>query len=137
MNAQKIEVMRHPADSEAWKSLDKIYPDSAADARNIRLGLASDGFNPGANMSSRYSIWPVMLVPSNLPPWMCMKSDNMILSLLIPGPKSLGNDIDVFLQPLIDELKELWETGVKTFDTHAKETFNMRAVLLWTISDFR
>ena len=41
-----------------------------------------------------------------------------------------------FLQPLIDELKELWRIGVKTFDAHAKETFNMRAVLLWTISDF-
>ncbi|XP_057251833.1 uncharacterized protein LOC130591892 [Beta vulgaris subsp. vulgaris] len=129
-------IMRHPADSEAWKSLDKTFPDFAKDARNVRLGLASDGFNPGANMSSRYSIWPVMLVPYNLPPWMCMKSDNMILSLLIPGPKSPGDDIDVFLQPLVDELNELWEFGVKTFDAYAKETFNMRAVLLWTINDF-
>ncbi|XP_021845823.2 uncharacterized protein [Spinacia oleracea] len=129
-------IMRHPADSEAWKSLDTIFPEFAKDARNVRLGLSSDGFNPGANMSSRYNIWPVMLVPYNLPPWMCMKSDNMILSLLIPGPKSPGNDIDVFLQPLIDELKELWESGVKTFDAHSKETFNMRAVLLWTINDF-
>ncbi|XP_021716888.1 uncharacterized protein LOC110684761 [Chenopodium quinoa] len=130
------EVMRHQADLEAWKSLDTLYPEFAADARNIRLGLASDGFNPGANMSSRYSIWPVMLVPYNLPPWMCMKSDKIILSLLIPGPKSSGNDINVFLQPLIDELKELWEIGVKPFDAHTKHTFNMRAVLVWTISDF-
>ncbi|XP_021767736.1 uncharacterized protein LOC110732126 [Chenopodium quinoa] len=129
-------IMRHPRDSKSWKSLDELYPEFAADARNVRLALASDGFNPGANMSSRYSIWPVMLVPYNLPPWMCMKSDNMMLSLLIPGPKSPGNDIDVFLQPLIDELKELWESGVQTFDAHSKETFNMRAVLMWTISDF-
>ncbi|XP_021741321.1 uncharacterized protein LOC110707602 [Chenopodium quinoa] len=129
-------IMRHPRDSKSWKSLDELYPEFAADARNVRLALDSDGFNPGANMSSRYSIWPVMLVPYNLPPWMCMKRDNMMLSLLIPGPKSPGNDIDVFLQPLIDELKELWESGVQTFDAHSKETFNMRAVLMWTISDF-
>lgn len=130
------DVMRHPADSKAWKSLDRDYPDFAMDARNVRLGLSSDGFNPGATLSSRYSIWPVLLVPYNLLPWMCMKSDNMMLSLLIPSPKSPGNDIDVFLQPLIDELKELWETGVNTYDAHRKETFNMRAVLMWTIQDF-
>ncbi|XP_074300953.1 uncharacterized protein LOC141632293 [Silene latifolia] len=134
-NDDDNEIMRHPSDSEAWKDLDKRFPDFAADARNVRLGLATDGFNPGG-MSCRYSIWPVMVVPYNLPPWMCMKSDNIMLSLLIPGPKALGNDIDVFLQPLIDELKELWDIGVQTFDAHTKMSFSMRAVLLWTINDF-
>lgn len=47
--------MRHPADSEAWTHFDNVYPDFAVEARNVRLGLASDGFNPFANMSSRYS----------------------------------------------------------------------------------
>ena len=130
------DVMRHPTDSKAWKCLDRDYPDFATDARNVRLGLSSDSFNPGATLSSRYSIWSVLLVPYNLSPWVYMKSDSMMLSLLILGPKSPGNDIDVFLQPLIDELKELWETGVSTYDTHRKETFNMRSVLLWTIQDF-
>jgi hypothetical protein len=35
------------------------------------------------------------------------------MSLLIPGPKSLRNDFDVFLEPLIEELLELWK-GVST-----------------------
>ena len=30
-----------------------------------------------------------------------------MMSLLIPGSISLGKDIDVYLQPLVDELKEL------------------------------
>ena len=30
-----------------------------------------------------------------------------MLSLLIPGPTSLKNDIDVYFQPLVEELKEL------------------------------
>ena len=34
------------------------------------------------------------------------------MSFLIPKPTSLGNDIDVYLQPLVDELKEVWETYV-------------------------
>ncbi|KAK1632319.1 hypothetical protein QYE76_006634 [Lolium multiflorum] len=38
--------LSHPADGDAWKDFDNIHKDFAADARNIRLGLATDGFNP-------------------------------------------------------------------------------------------
>jgi len=44
--------------------------------------------------------------------------------------------IDVYLQPLIDELKHLWEVGVQTYDSFTKQNFCMRASLLWTINDF-
>ena len=44
--------------------------------------------------------------------------------------------MDVYLRPLIEELKELWNNGLKTFDSYCNEVFNMHAVILWTISDF-
>lgn len=108
--------MRHPADSPAWKELDRLYPSFAQEVRNARLGFASDGFNPFGHMSSTYSIWPVCLTVYNLPPWLCMKQPYILLSLIIPGPKSPGNDIDVFLAPLIDELNSLWDVGAATYD---------------------
>ena len=128
-------VLRHSADSKACVALDQQYPMFGAESRNIRLGLASDGFNPFSAMSISYSTWPVILMPYNLPPWLCMKQPYLMLTLLIPGEKAPGNDIDVYLQPLIDELKELWENGVETYDAFAKN-FQMRAAELWTISDF-
>ncbi|XP_075640179.1 uncharacterized protein LOC142611913 [Castanea sativa] len=67
---------------------------------------------------------------------MCMKKSYFMLSLLISGPTSLGNDIDVYLQPLVEELKELWDIGVETFDVSSKKSFQMHVVLLWTINDF-
>ena len=30
---------------------------------------------------------------------------------------------NIFLRPLIDELKELWEEGVETYDAYASEYF--------------
>jgi hypothetical protein len=129
-------VLRHPADGEAWRSFDNLHPDFASDSRNVRLGLLSDGFNPFGNMSTSHSTWPVMLIPYNLPPWMCMKQPSFILSLIISGPKSPGMDIDVYLQPLIDELQELWNVGVRTFDVSNRKHFTMRAQLMWTINDF-
>ena len=41
-----------------------------------------------------------------------MKESNFFMSLLIPSPSSLGRKIDVYLQPLIEELKELCNFGV-------------------------
>ncbi|XP_026397135.1 uncharacterized protein LOC113291866 [Papaver somniferum] len=129
-------VLRHPVDAETWKTFDKKHPEFAADPRNVRLALATDGMNPFGNMLHPHSTWPVVLINYNLPPWLCMKEENFILSMIIPGPKSPGNDIDVYLQPLIEELKELWDEGVETYDISKKENFKCRAALLGTISDF-
>jgi hypothetical protein len=38
--------MSHPGDGDAWQDFDKEYPKFARDVRNIRLGFATDGFNP-------------------------------------------------------------------------------------------
>ncbi|KAL3849470.1 hypothetical protein ACJIZ3_011352 [Penstemon smallii] len=106
--------MRHPADSPAWKTFDHKHPDFSAEPRNVRL---------------------VILMAYNLPPWMCMDRENLFLSMIIPGPSSPGNNIDVYLRPLIDELNLLWSDGVVTFDISTKTNFRMRAALMWTISD--
>ena len=53
-----------------------------------------------------------------------------MLSLLISGPQQLGNDIDVYLAPLIGDLQTLWEVGVEAYDAYIKEFFNMRTMLL-------
>ncbi|KAG9457976.1 hypothetical protein H6P81_002484 [Aristolochia fimbriata] len=110
---QEPNVLRHPADSEQWVGFNNDYPWFAADPRNIRLGLASDGFNPFSNMNHYF-----------------------MLSLLIPGPTSPSNDIDVYLRPLVEELKDLWNEGIRTYDAYKGEIFTMHAAVLWTINDF-
>ncbi|XP_060202678.1 uncharacterized protein LOC132631095 [Lycium barbarum] len=135
VDCHKDGLLRHPRDAEAWKFFDFTFPEFSQDPRNVRLALASDGFNPFGHMSANHSIWPVVLIPYNTPPWVCMKQSNFILSMIILGMKMSVNDIDVYLQPLIDELNELWD-GVQTFDALSTETFKMRAALMWTISDF-
>ncbi|GKC78545.1 hypothetical protein Tco_1129319 [Tanacetum coccineum] len=66
-----------------------------------------------------------------------MKEFLCMLTLLIPGLKSPGKDIDVYLRPLIDDLKVLWALkGVETIDVATGQKFNMRAMVLWTINDF-
>ena len=59
----------------------------------------------------------MVLVNYNLPPWLIMKPENIILSTIIPGPVQPGNEIDIYMQPLIAELKELWDVGIETYDS--------------------
>ncbi|XP_022155369.1 uncharacterized protein LOC111022513 [Momordica charantia] len=46
------------------------------------------------------------------------------------------NDIDVYLAPLVDDLKKLWNDGVECFDAYQERCFTLKAILLWTINDF-
>ena len=129
-------VSRHPADSEEWEEFDVQHPEFALEPRNVRLGLAKDGFNFFGNMNNSYSMWSVILIPYNLPPWLVMKEPFFMLSLLIPGPHQPGNDIDVYLRSLVDELKELWQDGALTYDASSGMMFQMRVALLWIIHDY-
>jgi len=89
-------VLWHPSDDETWKHFDQVYLDFAADLRNVRLGLYSDGFTPYIQASTKpYSYWPVI-------------KSYMLLTCLIPGLSNPNANIDMFLQPLIDDLKSVW-----------------------------
>ncbi|GKB08318.1 hypothetical protein Tco_0836602 [Tanacetum coccineum] len=128
--------LRHVADSPQWRKINNKHDEFGGEIRNIRFGLSSDGMNPFGNMSSKHSTWPVLLCVYNIPPWLCTKRKYIRMSFLIEGPKQPDNDIDVYLAPLIDDLKTLWNKGVKVYDAYKKENFTLRAMIFCTISDF-
>jgi hypothetical protein len=103
------DVMAHPADTDAWKALDDFDPSFATEVRNVRLGLATDGFSPFNLTSPSYSCWPIFAAPYNLLPALCMKYRFIFLCLVIPGLDHPRTKIDVMMRPLIEELKLLWE----------------------------
>ena len=70
----------------------------------------------------------------NLPPWLCNKCKYITLSTLVSGTKQLGDRIDVFLQPLIEDLQLLWQ-GVEIRDAVVNQHFILHVVLMATISD--
>ncbi|XP_074342845.1 uncharacterized protein LOC141680549 [Apium graveolens] len=121
--------LSHPADGDEWKQFDQRFQRFSNEIRNVRLGLSTDGFYPFRDKHVKeYTVWPVVVVVYNLPPSMCTKAPYMFMPLLIPGPTDPTKDLHVYLRPLIDELKVLWHARVETYD--------MKAALLWTISDF-
>nr|GEU87157.1 hypothetical protein [Tanacetum cinerariifolium] len=72
----------------------------------------------------------IPIIKKSLPP--SLKESYVELSMLIPGKKSPGQNIDVFLKPLVEELITLYNDGIETYDGARKENFIMKAILLWT-----
>jgi hypothetical protein len=98
-------VMVHPSDGEAWKTLDNFDPDFARDVRNVHVGLATNGFTPFIESAASYSCWSVFAIPYNLPPALYMKYEHMFLCLIVLGPDNPGPQLNMMMQPLIEELK--------------------------------
>jgi hypothetical protein len=129
--------LRHPSDGKQWKRFDTKFKQEFGDEpRNVRFSLSTDGMNPFGELSSSHSTWPVILTILNLPPHLCQKRRYLLLTMIISGPKQPGNDIDVFLEPLMEDMKELWEKGVNMLDASLKKEFTLKAIIYVTITDY-
>jgi hypothetical protein len=63
----------------------------------------------------------------------------MVLSLIILGPNVVtGEQFDIFIEPLVEELKMLWDGGINVRDAtqfNGMGQFNMKSILMWTMHD--
>jgi hypothetical protein len=123
-------IVSHPMDAEAWHALDSFDPEFARDPRSVRLSLSMDGFHPYSSDSTVYSCWSIFVMPYNLPPNKCLKEGFICHALVILGPKEPKKQMNIFLHPLMEELKELWQ-GVDAYVSHLKCRFNLCLAYRW------
>jgi hypothetical protein len=76
--------MVHTFDGEAWTHFDVIHHEKAEEARNVRVVLAPDGFNPYGMTTTPTHVRPFLLSPS-ISPWVRFQRQNIFVSLIIPG----------------------------------------------------
>jgi len=77
-----------------------LFPDS----RDVALMASADGYQ--IFRQKRDDCWVVLLLNANLPPAVRVKRENLLISVLIPGPKAPKN-FNSFLRPLVEDLKLL------------------------------
>jgi hypothetical protein len=91
--------------------------------------------NPFGENRTVHSTWPVILAMYNLPTWLCHKRKYLMLSILIQGLKQAGTDIDVLLEPLMEDIAKLWNEGVRMWDQSQQEYFTLYAIIFICIHD--
>ena len=85
-----------------------------------------DFFQPYKHLT--YSVGVIYGVVLNLPRNICYKRENVILIGVIQGPEEPKHDINSFLEPMVNELLDLWD-GVQMDIIKAGEKVVWCAVL--------
>lgn len=120
-------------ESSAWKewySTDGMF---CGDPRGLSLSLCTDGVNPFAKEKVSYSMWPIVLPVLNLPHHLQMLAGSLLLMGIIPG-KSEPQNVDPYLEPLVDELHQM--SGTKMYDGYQERSFHFQGMLNLHVFDY-
>jgi hypothetical protein len=124
----------HPSDGEAWTHFDGVHREKALEARNIRVALTTNGFNPYGMMATPIHLLARVCYPPQSPPDVVFQRQDIFLSFIIPEHPE--NNMGVFMEPVIDELVRVWEEGVWTYDRATKRNFKMHVWYHYSLHDF-
>ncbi len=114
-------------ESPAWKGWygkDGIYDKNP---RAVSLSLCLDGVNPFAKERTTYSMWPIVLVPLNLPQTIRTLPGSLMLAGIIPG-RDEPKTTDPYVQVLVDDLLKL--NGQTVYDGFQNETFRLNVDIM-------
>jgi hypothetical protein len=117
---------------------EKLFKDGGKEGR-YAFSLCVDFFNPLSNKQAgkKVSIGIISLACLNLPPDERYKPENMFLAGIIPGPKEPPlNLLNHYLTPIVNDLLELWEPGVRFSRTYNHPTGRtVRCALIAVVCD--
>jgi hypothetical protein len=73
-----------PADGYAFKEIVAKWPEFIDEPRNVRLSLEIDSVNPFGELRFVYLVWPIFFNNINIPPWISIKMENIMLTMIVP-----------------------------------------------------
>ena len=113
------------------KHIEDTWPDKFKDeVHNLRLSITIDSVNPYSQPNNTYTIYNVVVINNNIPPSLSVHNGHLMLALIVPGRRQVKN-MDVYLRPMIEEFKELWE-GLPIYDV-SRPIPSEKSFTLWNM----
>jgi hypothetical protein len=78
-------VLRMCVNGSAFREIEEKWAYFKDEPHNVRLSLAADDANPFRELRYIYSVWPIFVINSNIPPWMSIKREHIMLTMIFPG----------------------------------------------------
>jgi hypothetical protein len=78
-------VLQMPVDGYAFKEIEEKWQVFKDEPRNVRLSLVVDGVNSFGELKGIYSVWPIFVTNNKIPPWMSIKREHIMLTMIVPG----------------------------------------------------
>lgn len=121
-------------DSPKWQKrvIDNKFL-SAESPANIVLAISTDGVNPFRK--EMYSVWPIMATVLNYPSAIRTAFNRVLLLGLISGPLQTKK-ITTYLKIVVNEINELYASGVEVYDALHNKTRLVRVQILLILGDY-
>jgi hypothetical protein len=74
-----------PIDGYAFREIEEKWEDFKDEPCNVRISLAADGVNPFRELRFIYSVWPTFVIKNNIPSWMSIKREHIMLTMIVPS----------------------------------------------------
>ena len=84
-NRSQDDIIQMPTYGSAFRYMEEKWPHFKEEPRNLRISLAAYGVNPFSQMKSIYTVWPIFVINNKIPPWLSIKTENIMLSMIILG----------------------------------------------------
>ena len=122
-------------DGKLWQGF-QVYDGKPFLSGPCGLGLALniDWFQPYTHVTS--SVGVIFLSIMNLPRSVRFKRENIILVGILPGPSEPKSSINTYIEPLVNDLKQLWDGMVMEVHTKSEMVkLTVRCALLCIACD--
>ena len=73
------------ANGSPFMDIEEKWPYFKEEPQNLKLYLAIGGVNPFGEMRYIYLVWYIFVNNNNLPPWMSIKKEHIMLKMIILG----------------------------------------------------
>ena len=84
-NRSQDDIMQILADGSTFKKVEKKWPHFKEEPHNLKLSLVVDDVNPFGEMRSTYSLWPIFVINNNIHPWLSIRREHIMLTLIVLG----------------------------------------------------
>ena len=84
-NISQYDVIQMPPDGYDFRDMEEKWPHFKEEPLNLRISLVADGVNPFSQMKSIYTVCPIFVINNNIPPWLSIKREHIMLSMIIPS----------------------------------------------------
>ena len=74
-----------PTDGSTFMDIEEKWPHFKEEPCNLTLSLAAEDVNPFGELRSVYSVWSVFVINNNIPPWMSIKREHIMLAMIVIG----------------------------------------------------
>ena len=81
-NRSQDDIMWMPIDGLKFKEIEEKWPNFKEEPCNLKLSLATDSVNPFGEMRSTYLVCLVFVINNNIPPWLSIKREHIMLTLI-------------------------------------------------------